>query len=128
MRWDLYFRERQRPNYVRRVVSVYRQGERLDLSAPESAEHQAFKARIARVRDQNAGEVDLVLETPDGRVAGIEVKARATPSRKDFKGLSFLREKLGKRFIAGVVLHTGTTGGSFGDRLAAAPMDALWVT
>ncbi len=85
-------------------------------------------ARLGHFRDQTAGEVDLVLETPDGRVAGIEVKATATPTHKDIKGLTYLRDKLGKRFVAGVVLHTGTTGGPFGERIAAVPMDVLWTT
>jgi uncharacterized protein len=84
--------------------------------------------RLGHFRDQNAGEVDLVLETPDGRVVGIEVKSTATPSRKDTKGLNYLRDKLGKRFVAGLILHSGTTGAPFGDRISAVPMDALWTT
>lgn len=85
-------------------------------------------ARLGHFRDQIAGEVDLILETPDGRVAGIEVKATSAPTRKDVKGLAYLRDKLGKRFIAGLVLHTGTTGAPFGDRIAAVPIDVLWTT
>lgn len=85
-------------------------------------------ATISHFRDQVAGEVDLVLETPDGRVAGVEVKATAAPSRKDVKGLAQLRDRLGSRFVAGLVLHTGMTSGSFGDRIAAVPMDAIWTT
>lgn len=84
--------------------------------------------RLGHFREQSAGEVDLVLETRDGRVAAIEVKSSATPSAKDAKGLAYLRDKLGKRFVCGLVLHTGTTGGSFGDRIAAVPMDVLWTT
>ncbi|BAK33561.1 hypothetical protein MLP_05470 [Microlunatus phosphovorus NM-1] len=85
-------------------------------------------ARIGHFREQSAGEVDLVLETPDGRVAGIEVKSTAAPKAKDAKGLAYLRDRLGKRFVAGVILHTGTTAGAFGDRIAAVPMDVLWTT
>lgn len=85
-------------------------------------------ARLGHFRDQYSGEVDLVLETPDGRVAGIEVKSSSTPSAKDVKGLAYLRDKLGKRFVAGLVLHTGTTAAPFGDRIAAVPMDTLWTT
>ena len=85
-------------------------------------------ARLGHFRDQYAGEVDLVLETPDGRVAGIEVKSNASPSAKDAKGLAYLRDKLGKRFVTGLILHTGTTAAPFGDRIAAVPMDALWTT
>ena len=83
-------------------------------------------AWLGHFRDQHAGEVDLVLETPDGRLAGIEVKSTATPSARDAKGLAYLRDKLGRRFVAGLVLHTGTTAAPFGDRIAAVPMDIIW--
>ena len=83
-------------------------------------------ARLGHFRDQHAGEVDVLLETPDGRIAGIEVKSTATPSARDAKGLAYLREKLGRRFVAGLVLHTGITAAPFGDRIAAVPMDILW--
>lgn len=84
--------------------------------------------RLGHFRDQHVGEVDLVLGTPDGRVAGIEVKSSASPSAKDGKGLAYLRDKLGKRFMNGLIVHTGTTSAPFGDRIAAAPMDVLWTT
>lgn len=82
--------------------------------------------RMGHFRDRNAGEVDLVLETRDGRLAGIEVKSSASPSAKDTKGLVHLRDKLGSRFVAGLVLHTGLAAAPFGDRIAAVPMDILW--
>jgi hypothetical protein len=37
-------------------------------------------------------EVDAVLETPDGRVVGIEVKATSTVRASDAAGLNTLRE------------------------------------
>ena len=40
-------------------------------------------------------------------------------------GLAQLPDRLGARFVAGVVLHTGNTSAPFGPRLAAAPIDAL---
>lgn len=86
------------------------------------------RAQLCHFRQPSAGEVDIVLETPDGRVAGIEVKATSAPGRNDAKGLGYLRDRLGSRFVAGLILNTGTTGGSFGDRLAAVPMDAVWTT
>lgn len=84
--------------------------------------------RMGHFRDRSAGEVDLVLETPDGRVAGIEVKSSSRISSRDARWLTQLRDKLGRRFAAGLVLHTGTTGGPFGDRIAAVPMDVLWTS
>jgi predicted AAA+ superfamily ATPase len=52
-------------------------------------------------------EVDLLVERQDGTVAGIEVKSKAAVSPADFAGLERLRELLGKRFRAGVVIYTG---------------------
>jgi hypothetical protein len=71
-------------------------------------------------------EVDLVLETPDGRVAGIEVKASATVGAADFKRLRTLADAAGKRFVRGVVLHAGREVVPFGPQLQAVPLSALW--
>lgn len=84
------------------------------------------RARIGHFRDQTSGEVDLVLEAPDGRVVGLEVKASSTPTVTDAKGLAWLRDRLGPRFVTGIVLHTGQTSAPLGDRLSAVPIDVLW--
>ena len=83
-------------------------------------------ARLFHFRDRHGLEVDIVIESEDRRVAGIEVKATGSVSTSDFKGLAFLRDKLGARFALGVVLHTGTSALPFGDRLLALPYSALW--
>ena len=77
-------------------------------------------------RDRNGPEVDVVLETGDGRVVGIEVKASATLGRDDFRWLELLRERLGRRFVGGIVLYLGMTTHAWGDRLAGVPLSALW--
>ena len=79
-------------------------------------------------RDKAQREVDVVLERNSGEIAGVEVKAAATVSSADFAGLRYLREKLGARFRAGVVLHTGAETLPFGDRLAAVPLSGLWTS
>lgn len=84
--------------------------------------------RLHHYRDRAGAEVDLLLETPDGRVAAIEVKAGATVRKADIRWLTDLRDKLAKRFVGGLVLHTGPQAQSLGDRLAAVPVDALWTT
>lgn len=84
--------------------------------------------RMWHYRDHGGAEIDLVLETDDGRVAGIEIKANATVTAKDTRWLQQIRDRLGTRFVAGVVLHTGPTSARFGERIAAVPMDALWTT
>jgi len=40
--------------------------------------------------------------------------------------LTWLRDKLGDRFTAGIVCNLGTESHSFGDRLMTVPASALW--
>ena len=81
---------------------------------------------VHHFRDHGGAEVDLVLEARDGRVAGIEVKASSSVEGKDFRGLDFLHERLGRRFAHGVVLYLGDAVLPFGDRRTAMPVSALW--
>ena len=60
--------------------------------------------RASHFRTQTGDEVDLVLEAPDGRVVGIEIKATPAPGVDDLRGLRALREAAGKHFHRGVVL------------------------
>lgn len=77
-------------------------------------------------RDRDGREVDVVLERRDGSVAAVEVKTAASATTSDFRGLRHLRDKLGDRFKAGVLLYTGEHTVPFGDRLAAVPLCGLW--
>jgi len=77
-------------------------------------------------RDQQMHEVDIVLERDDGMIVGIEVKASATVKSSDFAGLRTLAEACKDRFAYGVVLYDSTDLVPFGDKLAAAPLSALW--
>lgn len=70
--------------------------------------------------------IDLVIEARDGSLAGIESKLSATVRARDFNALRHLRDRLGDRFRAGVVLYTGPETLPFGDRLWAIPVSALW--
>jgi hypothetical protein len=45
---------------------------------------------------------------------------------EDLAGLRHLSHRLGACFVAGYVLYTGQQMLSFGDRLRAIPLDALW--
>lgn len=82
--------------------------------------------RLFHYRTKDGVEVDAVLETNDGRVAGVEVKASATVTGKDFSGLRHLQAQAGSAFRAGVVLYAGRESLSFGPRLKALPLTALW--
>lgn len=77
-------------------------------------------------RDRDGTEVDVVIEHGTRGLAGVEVKAAATVTERDFRGLSRLRDAMGKRFTAGVVLYDGEATLGFGDRLFAVPIRALW--
>jgi predicted AAA+ superfamily ATPase len=77
-------------------------------------------------RDRHGMEVDVVLEARDGRVVGLEVKAAATVTAKDFQWLARMRDALGERFVHGAVLYTGPHAAPFGDRLSALPVATLW--
>lgn len=79
-------------------------------------------------RDRNGLEVDLILEFAGGRVLGIEVKAATTFRGDQFRGLQRLRDELGDRFIAGVVLNAGQTSYRYADRLYGLPVSSLWST
>lgn len=83
-------------------------------------------AELFYLRTAGGMEVDLVLEAGDGRVVAIEVKASATPEKRDMRGLEFLRDELGPRFVRGILLYTGEQTLPFGDRTWAMPVDALW--
>jgi len=86
----------------------------------------AERPEVFHFRDRNGAEVDAVLEANDGRIVGVEVKAAGLVDGSDFRNLRLLRDRLGRRFRAGIVFHTGEYGLSFGDRLVALPTAALW--
>lgn len=71
-------------------------------------------------------EVDLIAEYPNGTLVGIEIKATAAPSLHDARHLLWLKENLGDRMIAGVVLHTGPRPFALSDDIHALPMACLW--
>jgi predicted AAA+ superfamily ATPase len=84
------------------------------------------EVRLHHFRTAGGREVDIVLEDNRGAVAGIEVKLGSTPTASDFRSLTHLRDRLKRRFKAGVLLNTGPDTLPFGDRLWAAPVSALW--
>lgn len=71
-------------------------------------------------------EVDIVLENSAGQLVGVEVKASATLGTNDVRGLQALANTVGKRWIRGVVLYTGTDVIPFGGNLHGVPLSLLW--
>ncbi|HLJ64135.1 MAG TPA: ATP-binding protein [Stellaceae bacterium] len=81
---------------------------------------------FSHYRDKDRYEVDIVMEDHGGRVVGVEVKASATATSHDFRGLRRLAEAVGNRFALGLVLYDHGQAVPFGDRLWAAPLSCLW--
>ena len=79
-------------------------------------------------RDKDGVEVDIVIEREARTVAGVEVKAAATVTPADFRGLRKLAKAAGTSFAGVVVLYDGETCTRFGDGLYAVPIRRLWKT
>jgi predicted AAA+ superfamily ATPase len=83
--------------------------------------------RLHHYRDSHGNdEIDIVAETGGGRVIGIEVKAAQSVSDRDFRHLAKIGNRLGADFVHGFVVYLGQQTLSFGDRLTALPLGALW--
>lgn len=91
----------------------------------ESSGHED-DIRFHHFRDKDGYEVDLVLEKGTRQIAGVEVKAAATVTNSDFRGLRKLASAAQNWFVAGVVLYDGEHSVSFGDSLYAVPIRRLW--
>jgi len=88
----------------------------------------ATRPRLYHLRaEQGRHEIDLFGELAGRQVVGIEVKAEAAPDREAARHLAWLRDQLGDRFSAGVILHTGQRTYPLGERILAAPICTLWV-
>jgi len=86
----------------------------------------AIRPRLFHFRTSAGHEVDVVMESRRRQLVGVEVKAGATVTAADFKGLRVLQEIAGKRFECGVLLYAGREILPFGPKLWAAPMASLW--
>ena len=71
-------------------------------------------------------DVDLVLENRAGDIAGVEIKASATLTAKDWRWLAKLRDARGDSFRAGIVVASVAQTTPLGDRLWAVPFSAFW--
>jgi hypothetical protein len=79
-------------------------------------------------RTASGQEVDIVLEDSTGRLVGVEIKAGATLGGSDVRGLQAMASAVGKRWVRGVVLYTGTEVIPFATNLHGLPLPQLWAT
>lgn len=85
-----------------------------------------YEYEVFHYRDRNGLEVDVIIEVADGRVIAVEIKSSSTFKSDHFASLATLREKLGDRFVAGVVLSTATQGYQYARKLWGLPISSLW--
>ncbi|MGH3873110.1 MAG: ATP-binding protein [Pseudonocardiaceae bacterium] len=88
-------------------------------SAPDPPE-------LAHYRDRDTTEIDIIVEGPDGRIAALEIKAGPGAAPAAVRNLVSLRDRLGTRFVLGVVLHSGPESARLADRIISLPISALW--
>ena len=86
-------------------------------------------ARLHHFRDRDGLEIDAIIESADGHVIAVEVKASTVARPADTKSMAVLRQRLdeiGTDFVVGIVFHTGDRRIQLGDRLIALPIADLW--
>ncbi len=59
------------------------------------------RGTLHHYRTKDGAEIDAVIETPDGRINAIEVKAGSSVRTEDLSGLRGVSTALGDRFVAG---------------------------
>ncbi len=85
------------------------------------------KYTLYQYRDREKREIDFLIEREDGSLLGIEVKAGSAINKNSFKNLIWFKENLAKeKPFSGIVLYTGEFSLSFGDKMWAVPISALW--
>jgi uncharacterized protein len=77
-------------------------------------------------RDTEKREVDLLIESASGQVVGVEIKSATRVDMSDARGLRLLRQRLGSRFAAGIIVYCGERTLPLGERIWATPVSSLW--
>ena len=82
--------------------------------------------QFSHLRDRDGKEVDVIIENDKQQIVGIEVKSSSTVKNSNFEQLRNLSENVGNNFVQGIVLYDGEYITSFGERMLAVPISALW--
>ena len=80
---------------------------------------------LSHYRDKDQVEVDFVVESPLRAILAIEVKAAATVTAADFKGIRRFCDHCGEAFVSGVGLYDGREALPFGEDLWTVPLSYL---
>jgi predicted AAA+ superfamily ATPase len=77
-------------------------------------------------RNTNQTEVDLVIESTNGDIVGVEIKAAASIQSQHLHGLHNLSQTAGDQFKMGILLYDGKETIPLGEKIWAAPISTLW--
>jgi hypothetical protein len=87
---------------------------------------EAADARVGHLRTRNSDhEVDLIIQHPDARVLGIEVKLADRVEDADVKHLHWLRNRIGPDLIDAIVIYAGEHAYRRRDDVAVIPLALL---
>jgi uncharacterized protein len=87
----------------------------------------SLRPRLYHLRSRDGGhEIDLIAELSGGDIVAVEIKSSSAPTRDSARHLEWLRDRLGARFLAGAVLHTGPRPFRLSERIFALPIAVLW--
>ncbi len=85
------------------------------------------RARVHHLRTEGGRhEIDILIDLGGGQIVAIEVKAGTTPTARDARHLTWLRDELGSGFVRGIVFNTGPQPFELGERIWALPIASLW--
>lgn len=92
----------------------------------KQASWSKIDVKFYHFRTSDGIEVDIIIENARGDVIGIEIKNSSSTSPQDFKGLSYLHNQLGNKFVRGILLYTGVTNYPYNEKICALPISSLW--
>jgi len=84
--------------------------------------------RLYHYRDREKREIDFIVEREsDAAILAIEVKSALSVKGDDFRHIRWFAENMSDgRPFTGIVLYSGEAVFSFGDRMKAVPVSAIW--
>jgi predicted AAA+ superfamily ATPase len=87
---------------------------------------QNAEASVSHYRDEKGRrEVDFVIERPDGRILGVEVKLGRVITGDDVKHLVWLKEQIGDAALDLIVVYAGTEAYRRPDGIGVVPLALL---
>lgn len=87
---------------------------------------QAAEAKVWHLRmDSGTREIDLLIETLDGRLLPIEIKLKARPTDRDVRHLNWFREQLGDRVLPPLVITAGNVAYRRPDGILVLPLATI---